>query len=187
MQRKIKINNQEIDYKIKKSKRAKRLRIAVYCDATVVVTLPFLASEKIVEKFLKEKSGWLIKKISYFKKYKNINIPVLTKNDYLKNKNKALIIARNIIKKYNQECKFKFNKITIKNQKTRWGSCSRKGNININYKIIYLPEKIAEYIVVHEICHLIEFNHSRKFWNLVAEIFPDYLDIRRELKKKGLF
>jgi len=75
------------------------------------------------------------------------------------------------------------NRITIRNQKTRWGSCSRKGNLNFNYKIALLPQRLADYIIVHELCHLGEFNHSRKFWALVAQTMPDHVDLRKELKK----
>ncbi|MCU0660293.1 MAG: M48 family metallopeptidase [Candidatus Pacebacteria bacterium] len=88
--------------------------------------------------------------------------------------------------KFNKVYKFKFNKVSIKNQKTRWGSCSKRGNLNFNYKIALLPEKLAEYVVVHELCHLGQFNHSQKFWNLVAKTMPDYLDIKEELKRSGL-
>lgn len=186
MQRKIKINNKEINYKIKKSNRAKRLRVAVYCDASVVVTLPISAEENIVEKFLKDKTTWLLSKIEYFKKYKNNKLSVLSKGDYLEQKDKALDVVYKIVEKYNNKKQFKYNRIAIKNQKTRWGSCSRKGNININYKVIYLSGKIAEYIVVHELCHLKEFNHSSKFWNLVAREIPDYLELKDNLKVKGL-
>jgi len=79
-----------------------------------------------------------------------------------------------------------WNKITIRNQKTRWGSCSKKGNLNFNYKIVFLPPHIADYIIVHELCHLEQFNHSQKFWNLVAQTTPNYLEIRKELKKIDL-
>src|SRR3989344_4944712 len=71
------------------------------------------------------------------------------------------------------------NKIFIKNQRTCWGSCSKKGNLNFNYKILFLPEKAQDYIIVHEVCHLKEFNHSKRFWDLVAKTIPDYLEIRR--------
>ena len=80
----------------------------------------------------------------------------------------------------------RFNKINIKNQKTRWGSCSKKGNLNFNYKIALLPQHLADYIIVHELCHLGEFNHSRSFWNLVAKVFPEYLGIRNELRRSGI-
>jgi hypothetical protein len=62
----------------------------------------------------------------------------------------------------------------------------RKGNLNFNYKIALLPERLADYIIVHELCHLKEVNHSQKFWNLVAKMMPDYLEIRNELKRSGI-
>ncbi len=105
---------------------------------------------------------------------------------YLKFKDAAQQLAEEKIEKFNKIYNFKLGKISIKNQKTRWGSCSSKGNINFNYKIALLPERICDYIVVHELCHLGEFNHSRKFWNLVAVAVPDYADIRAQLKRSDL-
>ena len=79
------------------------------------------------------------------------------------------------------------NKINIKNQKTRWGSCTKSKNLNLNYKIIFLPKKHQDYIIVHEMCHLKEFNHSHKFWSLVSKTLPDYLEIKVELRNHELF
>jgi len=78
---------------------------------------------------------------------------------------------------------FKIGSVAIRNQKTRWGSCSGKGNLNFNYKVMFLPKEFADYIIVHEICHIKEMNHSIDFWNLVGISIPDYRRIRRELKK----
>ena len=104
---------------------------------------------------------------------------------YKKNKDKALSIVKDRIEYFNNFYNFKWNRIVIRNQKTRWGSCSRKGNLNFNYKIALLPPKSADYIIVHELCHLGEFNHSQKFWDLVAKTIPDYLVIRKDLRKYG--
>lgn len=81
---------------------------------------------------------------------------------------------------------FKVGRVSIRNQKTRWGSCSKKGNLNFNYRIALLPEALADYIIVHELCHIGEFNHSRDFWNLVSVACPNYIEIRKELKQKRL-
>lgn len=78
-------------------------------------------------------------------------------------------------------------KITIKEQKTRWGSCSSKGNINLNWKLIMADSEILDYVVVHELCHLKEMNHSVKFWRLVESVFPDYKEYRKWLKQNGKF
>ncbi|KEJ03600.1 M48 family metallopeptidase [Clostridium botulinum] len=75
--------------------------------------------------------------------------------------------------------------IVVKNQKTLWGSCSSKGNINYNYKIVMAPLKILDYIVVHELCHLVHMNHSKDFWHLVESIIPDFKERRNWLKENG--
>lgn len=183
---KIKIKNQEINYKIRKSKRAKRISIAVLGDASVVVTKPAFVPDILLRKFLREKIDWIKEKVDYFEKHKNTKILGSSKIDYIKKRARAFFLVRKKIEKYNQIYNFKFNKIVIRNQKTRWGSCSAKGNLNFNYRLVYLPERLADYIVVHELCHLKEMNHSRKFWNLVARVFPDYLKIRKQLKKEGI-
>lgn len=108
-----------------------------------------------------------------------------TSQNYLKYKETARQIVTSRLEYFNVFYGFKYNRIAIRNQKTRWGSCSRKGNLNFNYKIALLPEKARDYIIVHELCHLKEFNHSRNFWNLVAKTVPDYLEIRRNLRKSG--
>ena len=77
----------------------------------------------------------------------------------------------------------RYNKISIRNQKTRWGSCSKKGNLNFHYKLALVPLDLADYVIAHEICHLAEFNHSKKFWNLVSQAIPDYRALRKALQK----
>lgn len=104
---------------------------------------------------------------------------------YLKYKEVARGIVHRKLEEFNKIYNFKYNKISIKNQKTRWGSCSRSGNINFNYKIALLSDRLADYIIVHELCHLGEFNHSKNFWNLVEKTIPDYEQRREELRKKG--
>lgn len=185
MEKKITIKNKKISYTLKKSKRARRMRLAVYCDGAVIVTTPHDLKENIVERFLKEKSQWLVSKLDFFRQFEDHAIAKYSHEDYLKLKEDAYKLAESRLLYFNKIYKFKYNKISIKNQKTRWGSCSKKGNLNFNYKIVLLPPQIADYIIVHELCHLKEFNHSKKFWNLVAKAMPDYLAIRKKLKKSG--
>ena len=109
-----------------------------------------------------------------------------SKSEYLKYKDQALILVKNKLEHFNQFYNFKYNKVTIRNQSTRWGSCSRRGNINFNYKLALLPESLTDYVVVHELCHIGEFNHSKDFWNLVAKTMPDYKERRQELRIKSI-
>lgn len=87
------------------------------------------------------------------------------------------------VKKYNEIYQYRLGRVSIRNQKTRWGSCSKSGSLNFNYKIVFFEEPFADYIVVHELCHLRELNHSKRFWNLVAHVFPNYKHIRSELSR----
>lgn len=162
------------------------MRLAVYCDGSIVVTTPFDLRETIADKFIREKTDWLFAKIAFFKQFKGQPIARYSHAEYLKHKDRAYDLAVDRVQHFNSFYKFKFNKINIKNQKTRWGSCSKKGNLNFNYKIALLSPALADYIVVHELCHLKEFNHSPRFWKLVSQAMPDYLNIRHELKRTGV-
>ncbi len=86
--------------------------------------------------------------------------------------------TQKIASKYN----FKYNKISIKNMTSRWGSCSTKKNLSFNLKLMYFKPKIIEYVIVHELCHLKEMNHSKNFWLLVEDIIPDYKICRKKIK-----
>lgn len=186
MQKSIIVDNKKITYILRQSRRARRMRLAVYCDGSVVVTQPYHLRETAVEKFLREKSKWLFKKISFFKKLQSSEVIRYSKADYLKYKESAYKLVVDRLAYYNRLYELHFNRISIRNQKTRWGSCSQKENLNFNYKILFLDKKMQDYIIVHELCHLKEFNHSERFWNLVEKIFPDWKAIKKELKVNPL-
>ena len=93
------------------------------------------------------------------------------------------IFVENRLSYFNKFYKFEINRVAIKNTSRRWGSCSSKKNLNFNYKIIYLKPHLADYLIVHELCHLGQLNHSRKFWALVSKTIPDYAKINKELRK----
>lgn len=102
---------------------------------------------------------------------------------YLKHKEEAREFVRARLEYFNTFYNFKWKRIAIKNHKSRWGSCSKKGNLNFNYRLVLLPQHLADYIVVHELCHLEEFNHSERFWALVERTIPDWRKRRAELQK----
>lgn len=110
------------------------------------------------------------------KKVKKIN------NDYLLNKEKARILVLQRLAFYNKYYNFYYNRVSIRDQKTRWGSCSKKSNLNFNYRLVHLPLHLCDYVVVHELCHLQELNHAKAFWDLVAETLPNHKELRKELK-----
>ena len=73
--------------------------------------------------------------------------------------------------------------VRISGAKTRWGSCSRKGTINFTYRLMFVPEELADYVVVHELAHLKEMNHSGRFWSVVEQVMPDYRARRKKLRE----
>ncbi len=105
--------------------------------------------------------------------------------EYLVHKESARRLVHERLEYFNQFYGFKYNKVAIRNQKTRWGSCSRRGNLNFSYKIALLSSRLSDYIIVHELCHLSQFNHSNDFWSLVSRQFPDHKELRGQLKRVG--
>lgn len=78
-----------------------------------------------------------------------------------------------------------YTSITVRNQKTRWGSCSSNGTLSFNYRLLFAPPKVLDYVVVHELCHLTHMNHSKDFWNMVASVMPEYKEYKNWLKDHG--
>jgi len=109
-------------------------------------------------------------------------ITKLLKNWYWEN---ARIILKEKVDYFSQIMGLKYNRITIKDQKTRWGSCSNLNNLNFNYRIIMAPENIMDYLVVHELSHIKHMNHSREYWEYLGQWIPDYKTKRRYLKENG--
>ena len=186
MKRKLLIKNQNITVDIKKSKKAKRMRIAVYCDGSVVAVYPENVLFSRILSVIENKISWIKEKIDFFNLKQNIAVFKGTKREYIKNKDISLELVKNRVEYFNQFYKFHYNKISIKNQKTRWGSCSKKGNLNFNYKVIYLRPQLADYLIVHELCHLGELNHSKRFWALVYKTMPDYVRVNKELRRTSV-
>lgn len=188
MEKSVDFQNSKVSYILKSSPRSKHVRLAVYGSGELVVTAPRGMDSGIVEKFIAQKSKWILEKLEYFKSISGtVFIKKSSRRDYYvqhKAEAHALVVAR--LAHFNQYYNFTYHRVSIKNQKTRWGSCSRKGNLNFNYKIALLPPRLVDYIIVHELCHLGELNHSRKFWNLLSQTIPDYFAIRAELKKVGV-
>lgn len=177
---KIVLQNRKIAYELKINPRSKNLRLSIGSGGKVLITMPRFYPKILAKNFLIKQSDWILEKIKESQKNKK---PALSNLDYFKKKAQARKIILNKINILNQAYNFKFLRIAIRNQKSRWGSCSAKGNLNFNYKICFLPENLQDYIIIHELCHLRELNHSPAFWKLVAQTVPNYLAARKELRK----
>ncbi len=101
---------------------------------------------------------------------------------YLAHKEAARAIVHARVDHFSKHYQLPVGKITIRNQRSRWGSCSKKGNLNFNYKLAFLPDELRDYVIIHEICHIKEFNHGRGFWELVSQAAPEYRQLRKRLR-----
>ena len=172
-----------------RSKR-KTLAIEIRPDMRVVVRAPEKIPQNEIMKFVEEKQNWIKKhlvqmyvKAEEIKKQKKE--PALTNADIEKLCQKALSVIPDKVKYYAEIMGVTYGRITIRNQKTRWGSCSSKGNLNFNCLLMLMPDKVLDYVVVHELCHLKQMNHSKKFWKEVERYMPDYKNYKKWLNENG--
>lgn len=186
MKKQIALKSKTLIYTLRRSNRARRVRLSVCGDGSIVLTVPFGLNETTAKTFIREKAEWLFSKINLFKRFRGRRIVRYTKKHYLQHKENALTLVQAKLARFNALYGYEYKSIKVKHQKTCWGSCSRKSNLNFNYKILFLPENLQNYVIVHELCHLKELNHSKKFWDVVAQAIPDYHEKRSELKRYGL-
>jgi predicted metal-dependent hydrolase len=160
---------------IERSKRAKYMNISIKSIVKIRVAVPFGISFIEAELFARSKTEWIQKKIFKISKSRNILKEV--------NMNHAGIQLKNRINFLSEKHNFKYNKLFIKNQKTRWGSCSEKNNINLNAKLLNLPQELIDYVILHELVHIKVKNHSSQFWLTLESYMKDSKKYDKELKK----
>lgn len=172
----------EIAYIIRRYKSSKSLRLKIYNTGKIVVTAPKRLPQFFIKKFVQSKSDWIREQLNLIETTSKVDIKK-EKEDYKKYKEKARLLVNKKLKEFNQYYNFKYNSVFIRNQQTRWGSCSSRKNLNFNFKIVFLPEHLVNYLIVHELCHLAQMNHGREFWKLVSQTIPEYQENRSELHK----
>lgn len=186
MQKTIDLQKKRINYTLRLSKQSRGVRLSIARGGVFTVTAPPSMRQSRVEEFIIKKSQWVLHTIEYFKQFPRKVFIKNKKRHFSEHREKARALVRERLEYFNQSYGFKWNRIAIRNQKSRWGSCSRKGNLNFNYRIMFLPSHLADYIIVHELCHLEALNHSKKFWALVSKAIPDHHQFRKELRKAAL-
>ncbi|MEK7150195.1 MAG: M48 family metallopeptidase, partial [Patescibacteria group bacterium] len=144
MKKQIELHKRKIEYTLNVSKRARGLRLAIRGNGDFAVTVPRDMNQSAIEKFIIDKSEWVLNKIDYFANFpRRISIKN-NKKHYIEHKKATRELVEKRICHFNKIFNFKFNKITIRNQKTRWGSCSSKGNLNFNYKLALISEDLSD-------------------------------------------
>lgn len=167
----------------------KTVAIQVNSDRSVTVRAPRSASEKDIEEILKKKKAWISKHIKKIKETKERfeaePTEKLTREKVIALAEEALKVIPERVEYFAKVIGVTYGKITVRNQKTRWGSCSSKGNLNFNCLLMLAPPEVLDYVVVHELCHRKQMNHSKAFWLEVEKVLPDYKEARKWLKEEG--
>ena len=165
------------------------ISIEVTHDLRVIVRAPRRLSEKEINRFVGEKADWIDIHLRKMKERQDVlakdQSKALSEQEIRLLTTRAKRVFPPKVKKYAEIIGVTYGNITIRMQKSRWGSCSGKGNLNFNCLLMNAPEEIVDYVVVHELCHRKEMNHSPRFWAEVEKIMPDYKERRKWLKENG--
>lgn len=172
----------DIRYTVRTTSRTRRVLITVEPGGEVIVSKPKRISLEKIEQFIRQKSAWIKETVAKQKARPQKLLATYSAKDFKQHKETARRFALERLTYFNLHYNHTINHVYIRNQKSRWGSCSGKGNLNFNYKIVLLPPHLADYIIVHELCHLKQMNHSRAFWALVAETIPDYKECQKAIR-----
>lgn len=163
------------------------LSIEITPDLRVVVRAPNRLSKSDIGYFINEKHKWIENHLESMKNRvgQHEQARKFTESELTELKKRALGLITERVEHFAQLVGVDYGRITVRSQATRWGSCSAKGNLSFNCLLALLPTDVLDYVVVHELCHRKEMNHSARFWAEVGRVLPDYAARRRWLKTNG--
>ena len=172
--------------KIIRSKR-RTFALQIKPKEGLIVRVPLRASKEQVEKFVNDNKDWIDKnlKIMEERQRKLSSVEKLTIDEIRILAEQALKLIPERVEHYASLLGVTYGRITIRNQLTRWGSCSSRKNLNFNCLLMLTPPEVIDSVVVHEVCHLKEMNHSERFYAEVLRVFPDYWKWHAWLKENG--
>ena len=189
------------EWSIKKADGRGEIRISVIRSArkslglevrdanTVLARIPTRVSDRELKAFVENHRSWILEKTEVMAEREEKRKSTPAPPPELLSKTYRMKIQLKIGKRVRHYCEamgVTVGYVTVKNQKTRWGSCSAKGNVNFNYQLAFLPDELLDYVVIHELAHRRHMNHSRAFWAEVEKYCPDYLERREQLKEYSL-
>ena len=174
----------DIEYRLIRSNR-RSIGIEVDREGNVTVRAPYSCEKKRIERFLLEKENWIrqkvkLQKANAKKRQEKREMPEAEKK-YYRNLAREVLGARTGY--YARKMGVTYGRISIREQKTRWGSCSSEGNLNFNCRLLFVPDRIVDYVVIHELAHRKFMNHSKAFWKEVEKYMPDYKEQRKMLSR----
>ena len=161
------------------ARRTKALQLRE--DGTLIIRLPRQMRQEEGLAFAREHLEWI--QVNYQKiMERSEDRPIFSTEEIHSYMEQLRPVLKHRVDYYARIMGVNYGRITIRNQKTRWGSCSSQGNLNFNWHLVLLPAELLDYVVVHELAHRLEMNHSRRFWNQVGRILPDYETRRKRLR-----
>ena len=167
--------------------RRRSIGLTITQDAQLIVRAPHWMSPQEIERVINQKQRWINEKQALLRQrlLQKSALPKITLQEEYLLKQKAFDHISQRAKELAQTLGITYGSLRINNAKTRWGSCSHKGNLNLTWRLIMAPARVIDYVIVHELTHLKEMNHSARFWAEIAKIIPDYKNDERWLKEHG--
>ena len=166
----------------------KTLAVQIRTDGTVIARAPLRMPKDRILCFLSEKASWIRMQQGKMQERENmrqqarIHLDAAQEKE-LRERAKSVLAQRTAY--FARQVGVTYGRITVRDQKTRWGSCSQTGNLNFNFRLILAPPEVLDYVVVHELCHRRQMNHSTQFWQEVAQVLPDYRKRKAWLTENG--
>ena len=156
-------------------------------DCEIIVRAPYRLPQKEIEKFIIERKGWIDEHIGIMRQRSEAEKEAVpfTEEELARMSEIALDKATSRAANFSALMGVRYNKITVRRLVSRWGSCSSGKNLSFNCLLALVPDDVLDYVVVHELCHLKEMNHSEKFWREVERVIPDYKEKRKWLSDNG--
>ena len=166
----------------------KTLAVQIRADGTVIARAPLRMPKDRILCFLSEKASWIrmqqgrMQEREKMRQQARIHLDAAQEKE-LRERAKSVLAQRTAY--FARQIGVTYGRITVRDQKTRWGSCSQTGNLNFNFRLILAPLEVLDYVVVHELCHRRQMNHSAQFWQEVAQVLPDYRKRKAWLTENG--
>lgn len=166
----------------------KTLAVQIRADGTVIARAPRRMPKDRILCFLSEKASWIrmqqgrMQEREKMRQQARIHLDAAQEKE-LRERAKSVLAQRTAY--FARQIGVTYGRITVRDQKTRWGSCSQTGNLNFNFRLILAPLEVLDYVVVHELCHRRQMNHSTQFWQEVAQVLPDYRKRKAWLTENG--
>jgi predicted metal-dependent hydrolase len=157
--------------------------VRVRADGTVRVTIPRWGTRREAAAFAEQQRGWIKKQLARLRAERNVPHEELSEDERRAFRARALRELPERLLQLAQQFGLGVSRVSVRNQQSRWGSCSPNGHICLNWRLVTMPDWVRDYVIIHELMHLKRLDHSRKFWKLVAAACPEYEKARAWLRK----